>query len=109
MEELKTCLAKKEKQVEEMSVKNMSLTQDLTMSARKLAGSEETRRFLMMTGISEIVAKCRASHEFGKLVGRLSANIQAMGKTDLVRELHPLYFSKEKMETIPGFYEKAED
>lgn len=87
MEALKTRLTQKEKEMEETSEKNLSLTQDLAASVGKLAWSEETRRFLMTMGIGEIVAKCRASHEFGKLVGWLTSDIQAMGKTDLVREL----------------------
>lgn len=33
------------------------------------------RKYLMTTGISQIVAKCRASHEFGMLVGRLTPSI----------------------------------
>lgn len=59
MEVLKARLAQKEKEVEEMNAKNLSMTQDLTVAAGKLAGSEETRRFFMTTGIGEIVAKFR--------------------------------------------------
>lgn len=31
-----------------------------------------------------------------------------MGKTDLVRELHPRYFQNEKLEDVPGFSAEAE-
>lgn len=58
METLKSQLAEKEKHMEEMNAKNMVLMKDLTAAAGELAGSEETRRFLMTTGIGEIVAKC---------------------------------------------------
>lgn len=109
MEDYKAQLMQKEREMEEMQAKNLSTSQELATATGKFFWSEETRRYLMTTGISQIVAKCRASHEFGKLVGRLTSDIQAMGKTDLVRELQPTYFPNEKLEDVPGYNTQAED
>lgn len=68
VEDVKVQLTHKEKEVEELYAKNVSLFQDVVAATGKLFLSEEVRKYLMTTGIGEIVAKCRASHEFGKLV-----------------------------------------
>lgn len=100
MKDCKTRCAQKEKEVDKLQSKNLLLTQDLATAMGKLFWSEETQRYLMTTGIRQIIAKCRASHEFRKLVGHLTSDIQAMGKIDLVRNLQLIYFPKKKLEDV---------
>lgn len=91
-----------------MQARNLSLSQDLMATIGKLLWSKEVRTYLMTTGIGEIVAKCPASHEFGKLVGRLTSDVQALIRTDLVRELQPIYFPYKRLEDVPGYSAEAE-
>lgn len=107
MEDYKAQLAKKGKKMEELQAKSLMTSQELATVTGKLFWSEHTRKYLMTTEISQIVAKCRASYEFGKLVGRLTLGIQAMGKTDLVRQLQPKYFPSVKLEDVLGFHAQA--
>lgn len=95
--------------MEELQAKNLTTSQELASVQGRLFWSEQTRKYLMTTGISQIVAKCRASHEFGKLVGGLTLGIQAIGNTDLVRQLQPKYFPNVKLEEVPGYDARAED
>lgn len=108
MEQYQAQLLEREREVE-VQAKNLATSQELAAVQGKLSWSEQTREYLMTTGISQSVAKCHANHEFRKLVGRLMPSIQAMGKTELLRQLQSVCFSNVNLEKVPGYDAKDED
>lgn len=70
--------------------------------------SEDVRRYLMSTGIQEIVDKIFASDKFGFLIGNLVPKIQNTGLVQLLQTLNPEYFADKELKDLPDFVEDAE-
>lgn len=109
MEQHKTQLLEKEKEVEHLNATNLATTQVLALARGILFWSKQTQKYLTTTGISQIITKCRACHEFEKLVGRLTPSIQAKKKIELIQQLQLMHFSKVKLDEVPRYNAAAED
>lgn len=99
----------KDKEIENMQAASLEKAQELATVKGNLFWEQQTRRYLMTSGISEIVSKVRTSHEYGKFVAKLVPAIQAWGKTELIKKMRHDYFPHVRPEDVPYFVQNAEE
>lgn len=98
----------KDKQIETLVEGKLKAAQELTRATGKLWEERQTRRYLMTSGIEEILMKVRTSDEYGKFVGGLVPKIQALERSDLIKKMRHDYFPNVRPEEIPYFVPNAE-
>lgn len=67
----------KDKEIENLQASALINAQELAIAKGTLLWEQQTQWYLMTSGINEVMAKVRANHEYGKLVGRLTPTIQS--------------------------------
>lgn len=102
-------LAKARLEVGEATKKMDEMEKTATDMRAALDRAEGVRRYLMMSGVREIVAKIFASDDFVYDVAGLVPKIQTTGRVALLQELQEKYFPGKEIKDLPGFVENAVD
>lgn len=71
--------------------------------------SEGVQRYLMESGVREIVAKIFASDNYVFEVAGLVPKLQATRRVSLLRELQEVYFPRKEIKDLPGYMENTVD
>lgn len=74
-----------------------------------LERAEGVRRYLMESGVRDIVAKIFASDDYVFEVAGLVPKLQATGRVALLQELKEEYFPGKELKELPGYVENALD
>lgn len=102
-------LAKARTEIAEATRRSSEMEKVAAETRAALDRSEEVRRYMMTSGVREIVAKIFASDDFVYEVAGLVPKIQTTGRVELLRELQEEYFPGKDIKDLPGYVENAVD
>lgn len=101
--------AKARVEAAEATRKSSEIEKVVAETQATLDRSEKVHKYMMMSGVREIVAKVFTNDDYMYEMAGLVPKLQATGHVELLRELHEEYLSSKDIKDLPEYMENAVD